>query len=287
MLRRLITIALILGLLAGAGGYWLLWASAGPEEGPHTVIVEEGSSLARVADQLVAAGAVPGSATTYRAMARIFGSGDPVQAGEFEIPRGMGGAAVLDLLQHGRPVQRLLTIAEGTPSIIVQEKLAALPLLTGAAPLPPEGSVLPDSYGYQRGETRAAVLKRMTDAMDKELAALWAKRKPTTVVKTPEEAIILASIVEKETGKASERRMVAGVLSNRIRIGMALGADATTIYPVTKGKPLGRMIRKSELAADNGYNPRRMAGLPVGPITNPGRDSIAAVLDPAATDALY
>ena len=287
MLRRLIIIAIILGLLVGAGGYWLLWASAGPEEGPHTVIVEEGSSLARVADQLVAAGAVPGSATTYRAMARIFGSGDPVQAGEFEIPRGMGGAAVLDLLQHGRPVQRLLTIAEGTPSIIVQEKLAALPLLTGAAPLPPEGSVLPDSYGYQRGETRAAVLKRMTDAMDKELAALWAKRKPTTVVKTPEEAIILASIVEKETGKASERRMVAGVLSNRIRIGMALGADATTIYPVTKGKPLGRMIRKSELAADNGYNTRRMAGLPVGPITNPGRDSIAAVLDPAATDALY
>ena len=287
MLRRLIIIAVILGLLVGAGGYWLLWASAGPEEGPHTIIVEEGSSVAKVADQLVAAGAVPGTATTYRAMARIFGSGDPVQAGEFEIPRGMGGAAVLDLLQHGRPVQRLLNIAEGTPSIIVQEKLAALPLLTGAAPLPPEGSVLPDSYGYQRGETRAAVLKRMTDAMDKELAALWAKRKPTTVVKTPEEAIILASIVEKETGKASERRMVAGVLSNRIRIGMALGADATTIYPVTKGKPLGRMIRKSELAADNGYNPRRMAGLPVGPITNPGRDSIAAVLDPAATDALY
>ena len=287
MLRRLILIAAVAGLLFGAGGYWLLWASAGPKPGPHTVIVEEGSSLAKVANQLVAAGAVPGSATTYRAMARIFGSSDPVQAGEFEIRRGMGGGEVLDLLQHGQPVQRLLTIAEGTPSIIVQEKLAALPFLTGAAPLPAEGSVLPDSYGYQRGETREAVLKRMTAAMDKVLASLWAKRKPTSVVTSPQEAVTLASIVEKETGKASERRMVAGVLSNRIRIGMALGADATTIYPITKGKPLGRMIRRSELAADNGYNTRRRAGLPVGPITNPGRDSIAAVLDPAKTEALY
>ncbi|MDQ3077815.1 MAG: endolytic transglycosylase MltG [Pseudomonadota bacterium] len=287
MLRRLVFLVVILGLLAGAGGYWLLWASAGPKEGPHSIIVEEGSSLARVADQLVAAGAVPGSATTFRGMARIFGSGDPIQAGEFEIPRGTSGAAVLDLLQHGRPVQRLLTIAEGTPSIIVQEKLAALPLLTGEAPLPAEGSVLPDSYGYQRGETRAAVLKRMTDAMDKELAALWAKRKPSSAVTSPRDALILASIVEKETGKASERRTVAGVYSNRFRIGMKLDADPTVIYPITKGKPLGRRIRQSELNAITGYNTYREVGLPDGPIANPGRESIAAVLDPAPTKALY
>ncbi len=287
MLRRLIFVAALLGLIAGAGGYWLLWASPGPREGPHTIIVEEGSSLAKVAGELVAAGAVPGSADTFRAMARLFGSSDPIQAGEFAIPKAMSGAGVLDLLQHGQPVQRLLTIAEGTPSIIVREKLSAVKELIGPVPEAAEGAVLPDSYSYQRGETRAAVLKRMTAAMDKQLAALWAKRKPTSVVKTPREAVILASIVEKETGKPSERRTVAGVYSNRLRIGMKLDADPTVIYPITKGKPLGRRIRRSELNAITGYNTYREVGLPDGPIANPGRESIAAVLDPAPTKALY
>ena len=287
MLRRLVFGLLLLGLIAGAGAYVMLWSSAGPKAGPHTIVVEEGSSLARVASQLVAAGAVPGSTTSYRAMAKLFGSSDPIQAGEFAIPKGMGGAAVLDLLQHGQPVQRLLTVTEGMPSIVVQERLAAAKALTGPAPLAPEGSVLPDSYSYQRGETRAAVNKRMTDAMDKQLAVLWAKRKPTSVVKSPQEAIILASIVEKETGKAAERRMVAGVYSNRLRIGMKLDADPTVIYPITKGKPLGRRIKRSELDAITGYNTYREVGLPAGPIANPGKDSIAAVLDPAPTKAIY
>ncbi len=286
-MKRLLLIAALLGLLAAVAGWWLLWASPGPRPGPHVIIVEEGSSLAKVAEILVAKGAVPGTPITYRAMARLFGSSDPVQAGEFAIPRGMGGAAVLDLLQHGQPVQRLLTIAEGTPSVIVQEKLAALPLLTGPAPLPAEGSVLPDSYGYQRGEARSAVLKRMTAAMTRELDRIWAKRKPTSVVRSRAEAVNLAAIVEKETGKPAERRMVAGVYSNRLRIGMKLDADPTVIYPVTKGKPLGRRILRSELDADTGYNTYRRAGLPAGPIANPGRASIAAVLDPAPTKALY
>ena len=277
----------MLGLVAGAGGFWLLWASPGPQEGPHRVTVEEGATLASVARQLDGQGVIPGTATTYRAMAKLFGSSDPIQAGEFEIPSGASGAEVLGILQHGRPVVQLLTIPEGMPSILVQEKLAAIRELTGPAPLPAEGSVLPNSYDWQKGETRAAVLKRMTDAMDKELAALWAKRKPAAVVTSPSEAIILASIVEKETGKRSERRMVAGVLSNRLRIGMRLGADATTIYPITRGKPLGRMIRRSELNDPNAYNTRAISGLPAGPITNPGLESIAAVLDPAKTDALY
>lgn len=287
MLRRLILILIILGLVGGTAALWRLWLAPGPKEGPHQVIVEEGSTLASVARQLEAQGVIPGTARTYRAMAKVFGSSDPVQAGEFEIPAGTSGAEVLDILQHGKPVVRLVTVTEGMPSIIVQEKLAAIPELTGPAPLPEEGSVLPDSYGWKRGETRAAVLGRMTDAMDKQLAALWPKKKGGCPVFSEKDAVILASIVEKETGKASERPMVAGVLCNRLRIGMALGADATTIYPITKGKPLGRMIRRSELAADNGYNTRRKVGLPVGPITNPGRDSIAAVLNPAETDALY
>ena len=220
-------------------------------------------------------------------MARLLGSGDPVQAGEFEIPKGTSGAAVLDLLQHGRPVQRLVTVTEGMPSIIVQEKLAANRYLTGPAPLPPEGSVLPDSYGYKRGEARAAVAQRMQAAMTKTLYALWAKRKPTCPVNNKEEAVTLASIVEKETGKPSERRTVAGVYCNRLRIGMKLDADPTVIYPVTKGKRLGRRILKSELRADNGYNTYRRTGLPDGPIANPGKASIEAVLHPAKTDALY
>jgi len=287
VLRRLFLVAFISGLLIAAGAYMMLWASAGPKPGPHTIVVEEGSSLAKVADQLVAAGAVPGTATTYRGMARIFGSGDPIQAGEFALAKGMSGGAVLDLLQHGQPVQRLLTVTEGMPSIIVQERLSAAKELTGPAPLAAEGTILPDSYSYQRGEARAAVSKRMTVAMDKQLAALWAKRKPSSVVTSPQQALILASIVEKETGKASERRMVAGVYSNRLRIGMKLDADPTVIYPITKGKPLGRRIKRSELDAITGYNTYREVGLPAGPIANPGRESIAAVLDPAPTKALY
>jgi len=287
MLRRIIFGGVLLGLIAATAAFWLLWASPGPKAGPHHIIVEEGSSLAKVAAVLIAKGAVPGTATTYRGMARIFGSSDPIQAGEFEIPKGMGGGAVLDLLQHGRPVVRLVTIPEGMPAILVQEKLAAIPELTGRAPLPAEGSVLPNSYDWQRGETRAAVLNRMTDAMAKELDALWARRKFYCLVNSKAEAVTLASIVEKETGKPSERRTVAGVYCNRLRIGMKLDADPTVIYPITKGKPLGRRIKRSELNAITGYNTYREAGLPAGPIANPGRASIAAVLDPAPTKALY
>ena len=285
MLRLLIALA-ALALVAALIATAMLWWSAGPKPGPHTLVVEQGSSIAKVAAKLDTAGAIPGNVTTFRAFARLLGSSDPVQAGEFEIPKGMSAAAILDLLQHGRPLQRLVTIPEGMPSILVQERLAAMPLASGPAPLPAEGSVLPDSYTYERGEARSAVLARMTKAMDKTLAALWAKRKGDCVA-SPESAIILASIVEKETGKASERRMVAGVYCNRLKIGMKLDADPTVIYPITHGKPLGRRIKKSELNAITGYNTYREPGLPDGPIANPGKASIAAVLDPAPTKALY
>jgi len=287
MLKRLLLVVVILGLVSGTAAFWRLWLASGPGPGPHRVTVEEGSTLTSVALRLEEQGVIPGTATTYRAMAKVFGSSDPVQAGEFEIPAGASGAKVLDILQHGRPVVRLITIPEGMPSILVQEKLAATTGLTGAAPLAEEGSVLPNSYDWQKGETRAAVLKRMTDAMTQALDALWAKRKWNCPVNSKEEAVILASIVEKETGKPSERRMVAGVYCNRLRIGMKLDADPTVIYPITKGKPLGRRIRRSELNAITGYNTYREPGLPEGPIANPGRESIAAVLDPAPTRALY
>jgi len=283
MLAVLAGVAVLLGL----GAYYALWAAPGPKAGPHRIIVETGSGLAKVAGQLERAGAIPGSATTLRVMDRLFGSGEPIQAGEFLIPAGAGGGEVLDLLRNGRPVQRLVTIPEGTPSILVHERLMSEPLLSGRVAIPAEGSVLPDSYSFERGETRAAVLGRMQAAMTRELAKAWANRKPTAVVKSPQEAVTLASVVEKETGLPSERRTVAGVYSNRLRIGMKLDADPTVIYPVTKGRPLGRRILRSELNADTGYNTYLKPGLPAGPIANPGLASIKAVLDPEPTEALY
>lgn len=285
-MRRLLIVAAGL-ILAALVGLYLLWWGPGPQAGPQTITIEEGSGLGSVARKLEKAGAIPGTAKTYYVMARIFGSHDPIQAGEFAIPKGIGGAAILDLLQHGRPVQRLITVTEGMPSIIVEEKLAANPYLVGQAPEISEGSVLPDSYGYQRGEARAALVVRMQKAMTKTVADLWPKRTTDCPVETPEQAVTLASIVEKETGKAAERPMIAGVYCNRLRIGMKLDADPTVIYPVTKGKPLGRRILKSELNAQNGYNTYRMPGLPAGPIANPGKASIEAVLHPAQTKALY
>jgi UPF0755 protein len=280
-------LAAIFGLLVGAGGFWLLWLAPGPKPGPHAVVVKEGSTISSVAHELERMGAIPGTATSYRFMARFFGSSDPIQAGEFEIPKGTGGSAILDLLQHGRPVQRLITVTEGMPSVIVEEKLAANKFLNGATPTISEGTVLPDSYGYERGEDRLAVVKRMQVAMTKTLDQLWPKNSGKCPVATREAAVVLASIVEKETGKASERRMVAGVYCNRLRIGMKLDADPTVIYPITRGKPLGRRIKRSELMAETGYNTYRRPGLPIGPIANPGRESIAAVLNPAETKAIY
>ena len=287
-MRRIGCLGLILGLLA-IGGLFLVmqsWGGAGPAERTLTVTVPQGASLASAAEQLEEAGAIS-SASRFRLLARFLGSDDPIRAGEYRIPKGLSQADVLKLLQGGRTLQRFVMVPEGWPSILVQEAVAKAPQMEGTAPLPAEGSILPDSYSYERDGDRAALVKRMQMAMDRYLAAAWKKRKPTTVVKSPREAIILASIVEKETGKASERRMVAAVYSNRLRNGMRLQVDPTVIYPITKGKPLGRRIRKSELQAKNGYNTYASAGLPVGPIANPGKASIDAVLDPAETKALY
>jgi UPF0755 protein len=260
--------------------------SGGSASKDVTIVIAQGSSLKSAARMLEEKGAIS-SASGFLRNAKIFGSGDPIKPGEYRVKAGMDDGDVLELIQSGKTVQYLVMIPQGMPSIMVHEKLMAEPKLKGDVAIPAEGSILPDSYSFQTGESRAAVVKRMQKAMDKALAELWADRKPTTVVKTPQEALILAAIVEKETGKASERRMVAGVYSNRVRIGMKLQADPTVIYPVTKGKPLGRRIRRSELDANNGYNTYAMVGLPAGPIANPGKSSIAAVLDPLPTRNLY
>lgn len=249
------------------------------------VVIPQGASIAKAGEILEEAGA--GSASSFVNHVRFFGGSDPIKPGEYEIEKGMDAGDILALLQAGKTLQRFVTIPEGMPSILVWERLMAEDRLKGEVAVPPEGSVLPDTYAFTTGETRAAVLKRMQAAMDKAFNQLWAKRSKRAVVRDRNETMALASIVEKETAVPSERRTVAGVYTNRLKTGMKLQADPTIIYPITKGKPLGRRIRRSEIQAVNDYNTYAMAGLPKGPIANPGKASIAAVLDPAPTDYLF
>jgi UPF0755 protein len=285
MRRGLLALLAVLALGAGAfvAGPWYL---SGPLAKDTAFIVPDGASLSSVAVKLAKDGAI-GSADGFRLRARLFGGGAPIKAGEFMLPKGASPRTILATLQGDDIMRRFVTVPEGMPSIMVYDRLMAQPYLTGTIPGPAEGSVLPDSYDFQRGEARAAVLARMQAAMTSALAEAWARRAPGIAVKTPQETLSLAAIVEKETGKPSERRMVAGLYSNRLRQGMMLQADPTIIYPITKGKALGRRIKQSEIQAVNGYNTYSMVGLPQGPITNPSRASIEAVLNPARTDALY
>lgn len=248
--------------------------------------IPAGASVASVADKLEAEGLIS-SASGFVLQARVLGSDTPIQAGEFLLTPAMSQGDILAAFQSGDVIRRFVTIPEGMPSILVWERLMGEELLTGEVPVPPEGSILPDTYSFERGQSRKSMVEQMQAAMDKALAEEWAGRGPGIAVDTMREALILASIVEKETGKADERPMVAGLYSNRVRTGMKLQADPTAIYPITKGKPLGRRINSSELTAVNGYNTYTLTGLPEGPITNPGRDSIKAVMNPATTSALY
>jgi len=286
--KRLLIGGLIAFALLVAGVFTVSrgWTAEGPAEKPVEVVIAQGSSLSKAAREMEKAGALA-SADRFLSLARVFGSGAAIKAGEYEVPARASPSDVLALLQSGKTLQRLVNVPEGMPSILVYEKLMAESRLSGAVEIPGEGTVLPDSYSFQRGEARVAVLGRMQKAMGDQLAKLWAARKPGIAVSSPREAITLASVIEKETGVPAERRTVAGVYTNRLKSGIPLQADPTVIYPVTRGKPLGRRILRSELNADNGYNTYARAGLPAGPIANPGRDSIAAALDPAPTKALY
>ncbi|HKT76088.1 MAG TPA: endolytic transglycosylase MltG [Sphingobium sp.] len=288
-MRRLGCSILLIGLAVAAFVAFRFvhgWTEAGPAAQNLTIVVPEGASIADAAVLLKQKGAVR-SADAFLTRAKVFGRGKSIKAGEFLIPKGASNSDIFAILQGGKTLARLVTIPEGMPSILVQERLMANDQLTGDVGVPAEGSVLPDSYAFDKGESRAAVLKRMQAAMQHVLVKLWAQRAPDSVARSPREAIILASIVEKETAIPSERPMVAGVYGNRLKAGMMLQADPTIIYPITKGKPLGRRIKRSEISAVNDYNTYAMTGLPKGPIANPGKLSILAVLHPADTKALY
>jgi UPF0755 protein len=211
-----------------------------------------------------------------------------LQAGEYAFPAHASMAQALDMLAHGRVLEHRITIAEGLTSDAAFAVVKDDPVLTGeSGAVPPEGSLLPETYIFRRGATRGEMLMRMHLAQTQLVTELWAKRKMGLPLQSPEEALTLASIIEKETAIPSERPRIAAVFINRLKAGMKLESDPTIIYGLTKGVSLGHPLRQSELAQTNPYSTYQIAGLPPTPICNPGRDAIAAVLNPPDTQELY
>lgn len=297
-LLRLILLILVLGVAGAlaAGWAWQHYTGPGPLQEDRTVVIERGAGVGTIAQQLTQEGVLP-DPWTLRAGVRLFGEGMSLKAGEYRFAAHISPQGVLDKLIQGDVVQRQVTVPEGLTSQQVVELLATAEGLEGDLPAPPpEGSLLPETYAFTLRDSREALIARMRASMDAALAELWPKRAPELPLKTPEEAVTLASIVEKETGVAAERPRVAAVFVNRLKRGMPLQSDPTVIYAITGGKAasvangegiLGRRLTRADLDADHPYNTYRIAGLPPGPIANPGRASIEAVLNPPATKELY
>ena len=290
-MRIFLSLVLVVALIAGAvaGAAWLEerhFAQAGPSSEPQTLIITQGSGLNAIAGALARAGVID-NALLFRLGVLRRGHAAQLKAGEYAFPAHASEAQVMDMLMAHRVVGHRITIAEGLTSDAAVALVKADAVLTGDVPVVPEGSLLPETYIFERGTTRAELLQRMHQAQEKLLAALWPKRKEGLPFMTQEDALKLASIVEKETGVGSERPHVAAVFINRLKIGMKLESDPTIIYGLTKGAPLGHALRQSELATPNPYSTYQIAGLPPTPIANPGRDAIAAVLNPAESDDLY
>ena len=277
---------LIIALVAA----WSVFYAPGPaaREGPSTVVsLPSGAGVSAIAATLKSAGVIR-STDMFKAAATLTGADRKLRAGEYEVPSKASLRSVLVLLVEGRVVRHYVTLPEGWSSAQAVEILNKQAILTGTVDvIPEEASLWPDTYEISRGETRASVIARMRRARDENLARLWAARSPATVVRTPEEAMILASIVEKETGVAAERPRVAAVFTNRLRSGMRLESDPTIEYGITKGVPLRRGLRRSELDRPNPWNTYQIDGLPPTPISNPGRDAVAAVLNPPSTSDLF
>jgi UPF0755 protein len=276
-------------LLAGLAFLGLAaWAFWGPgpssRAGVITVVLPKGAGTPEIAGDLGRAGVIRYPAL-FIAVAKL--GGGSLKAGEYAIRSGASMAKILDDIRAGRVVRHFVTIPEGWTSEMAAEAVERQPVLTGQAVAPPEGALLPETYEVRRGEDRAAVLARMQAAQTTLLSRLWPQRRPGLPFTTPEEAVTLASIVEKETALPAERPRIAAVYINRLRAGMRLESDPTTIYGIAGGKPLGRGLTRADLATPTPYNTYQVAGLPPSPIANPGRASIEAVLDPPSTDELF
>ena len=281
---------LVILLLVVAGG-WTIWNYGGP--GPRaqqgevtTVVLDRGTGLTGIANQLKDAGVIRSEALFVLA-AKLTGAAGTLKAGEYEIRSGASLGRILADIRAGRVVRHMITVPEGWTSEMAAEAVNAQPVLVGTAVAPPEGTLLPDTYQVQRGDDRSAVIQRMRRAQEQLLAEAWPRRQQGLPFTTQQEALTLASIVEKETAVPAERPRIAAVYINRLRQGMPLQSDPTVIYGVSKGRALGRGITRSELDTPTPYNTYQIAGLPPTPIANPGRAAIEAVLNPPSTDELY
>lgn len=264
------------------------YESEGPLETQLVVEVPKGASVASIADRLKEEGVIV-SAFAFKAAARLRGDAAQLKAGDYEVEPGASLREVLDAIVGGDAIDYRITIAEGLTTAEALELVKASKVLVGEiSSKPAEGALAPDTYFVRRGETRDAVVERMKTAQAKILAAAWEKRADNLPISSPVETLILASIIEKETAVAAERREVASVFVNRLRKGMRLETDPTVIYGITRGAgPLGRELTRKDVNTPSDYNTYTISGLPPTPIANPGKASIEAALDPAETDYLF
>lgn len=283
---------ILTGLLVAVccAAYWgnVQYKGPGPLKTAKTVIIERGAGTNAIARDLSQAG-VLASPLVFRIAARLTERGKPLQAGEYAFPAKVSPEAVLAILRSGKTVVRRVTFAEGLSTAEILSQLARTKGLRGSVLSPPgEGELLPETYHFSLGDTRQEIVRRMSTAMDDLMANLWRNRAQGLPLKSPEEALILASIVEKETGVAAERPRIAAVFINRLNKGMRLQSDPTVVYGLTRGeKPLGRTLLRADLKKPSPFNTYVIDGLPPAPISNPGAASLEAVLRPAESQDLY
>ncbi|HEY0832786.1 MAG TPA: endolytic transglycosylase MltG [Azospirillum sp.] len=282
--------ALLASALLAAAVLWgaLRVVAPGPLGEPRTVVIPRGSSLETIATTLADAGIVE-SPWLFLFDVKLSGAGRDLKAGEYAFTPGISADGVVSMMRQGKTVVRRLTVPEGLTSAQIVALLEKEPALTGdVGERPKDGSLLPETYHFSFGDGRDGLLDRMRVAMEQTLADAWKRRDQDLPLRTPEEAVTLASIVEKETGVAAERARVAGVYVNRLRTGMRMQSDPTVIYALTQGSgELGRALTRNDLKTESPYNTYYAAGLPPGPIANPGKASILAALKPERHDYLY
>jgi len=269
---------------------WLNWTyerTPGDVSGDAVVFnVPRGSGLSSIATRLKNDGLIR-NADIFKAVTRLRGNEANFKAGEFSVEPG-SMASIYEQLANGRAILYPFTAPEGITSGQTVRALDAIETLVDDDPaVPAEGTLLPETYLTPRGMTQSALLRQMAAAQTALIDELWEDRAPDLPFDTKSEAIILASVVEKETGIGMERDMVAGVFVNRLRRGMKLQSDPTIIYGITQGEPIGRRIYQSEIDRVTDWNTYQIPALPKTPICNPGADAIRAVLNPAETDALF
>lgn len=264
--------------------------SAGPLEEPQTVVIKEGASLNQISNQLVSNGIVD-NGWIFSQGVKAHRSQSKLKAGEYLFSAKMSMYDVMETIRSGKGILHKVTLPEGLTVYQIFQRIAANETLEGPMPdtLPPEGSLMPDTYPFQRGTTRGEVIERMKVAQESFLAQIWEKRIPDLPISTPQELVTLASIVEKETAKADERPRVASVFINRLNRGMKLQSDPTIIYGIFggQGKPSDRPIFKSDIEKPTAYNTYTIPALPPGPIANPGRAAMEAVANPSRTEDLF